>query len=73
MTALLNQRRKYLQAIKELMDIYERFGRKQEKLEQIAEAYDMTLDLLRALKSNEASLERVEVGDKGWTYKGRDA
>jgi len=50
------------------MDIYERYGRKQEQLEKIQESFQMTIELLKALKSGEADINRVEITDKGWSY-----
>lgn len=42
------------------MDIYSRYGR-------LREAYEVTLELLRALKNGEVGLERVNVGETGWS------
>lgn len=52
------------------MDIYERYGRKQEKLEGMEESFRMTLDLLKALQSGEADISKVEITEKGWSYQG---
>jgi len=54
------------------MDIYERYGRKQEELEKRTEAYNMTIELLKALKKGEATLDKVEITEKGWSYKGSE-
>jgi len=50
------------------MDIYERYGRKQEELENIKDTFKMTLELLVALKDGEAVLEKLVVSEKGWSY-----
>ncbi len=51
------------------MDIYERYGRKQEELEKLGEAFKMTMELLAALKGGEAKIDKIEITEKGWAYK----
>lgn len=50
------------------MDIYERYGRKQEQVEKLMESMTMTMELLHALKTGEADIARVELTDNSWTY-----
>ena len=45
-----------------MVDIYSRFGR-------LREVFEITLELLRALKSGEVDIEDVVVGDAGWYIK----
>ena len=47
-------------------DIYARYGKKQEQLEQAIEQHQQTLALVRALKTGEVSIDQVEVRDNGW-------
>jgi hypothetical protein len=56
--------------------IYERYGRKQEQLEQALEAaqkatYDLvqTLELLRRLKAGDMSFDQVEITETGWSVR----
>ena len=48
-----------------MVDIYSRFGR-------LREVFEITLELLRALKSGEVDIEDVVVGDAGWYVKQDD-
>lgn len=48
-----------------MADIYSRFGR-------LREVFEMTLDLLRALKSGEIDIEDVVIGDSGWSVNVED-
>ena len=48
------------------MDIYERYGRKTEQLEQAIEAHLRTLGLLRAIKNGEVDINRVVIEESGW-------
>lgn len=50
------------------MELYERYGRKQEELEKITESWRQTLDLLSALKDGQAKVEYVTVTERGWSY-----
>ena len=48
------------------MDIYERYGRKTEQLEQEIESHLNTIGVLRAVKSGELPLDRLTVTPNGW-------
>lgn len=48
------------------MNIYERYGRKQEQLELMHESYTKTLELLARLQDGEIRLEEVVVSPEGW-------
>lgn len=54
------------------MDIYERYGRKTEQLEQVIEGHFRTLGLLKALKNGELTLNDIEVTDSGWEVKNKE-
>ena len=44
-----------------MSDIYTRFGR-------LREAYEMTMELLQAIKSGVVDIDDVIIGDAGWAY-----
>lgn len=51
------------------MNIYELYGRQTEQLEQLAEGYRQTLELLRNIKDKKVSIKDVELSDSGWKLK----
>lgn len=51
------------------MNIYERYGIKQEQLERVTEKMEMTLGLLDAIKKGDIDLNKLTVTTNGWEYK----
>lgn len=51
------------------MNIYERYGRKQEVFEDLLEAYKSTLDLLQSLVKGEVTVDRIILSPEGWELK----
>lgn len=51
------------------MNLYERYGRKQEMFEELLEAYQSTLNLLQDLLNGERTLDEIILSPEGWELK----